>query len=321
MTSRSRLVCFLALAGSIVLGLHCGEDKGPGPQPKLVIIPNSMSIEISCSETFEVDYDGDTPDVTWYVNGIPGGDPWVGMITTEGVYVAPDSLPETFGLVPPSVTLEAVAMEDATVEAKATIFITKEDTTAFVKVDPDTATVFISDSLEFSSEVSGCTTTDVVWSVAAVTGDPEVVGTITDNGMYVAPAKAESPLALMVRAASVGCPDKSGVAKVVVIAGASNFDVELDRYTFAFDTGDPHTYAIEVVYCAYATEGMAVAGLDDEGDYIEVPITVPGPGTYTASVRYAAWPDMPLVLRVEVEGCSALNQYEDILLDEGSGAG
>jgi len=311
----------LALAGSIVLGIHCGEDKGPGPQPKLVIIPGSMSIEISCSETFEVDYDGDTPDVTWYVNGIPGGDPWIGMITTEGVYVAPDSLPSLFGLVPPSVTLEAVAMEDATVEAEATIFITREDTTAFVKVDPDTPTIIIADSLEFSSEVSGCATTDVVWTVAAVTGDPEVVGTIRDNGMYVAPTAAGSPLALMVRAASIDCPDKSGVAKVIVIAGASAFDVELDRYTFAFDTGEPHTYAIEIAYCAYATEGMAVAGLDDEGDYIEVPITVPGPGTYTASVRYAAWVDVPLVLRVEVEGCSALNQYEDFLLDDGTGAG
>jgi hypothetical protein len=278
-----------------------------------------MSIEISCSQTFEVDYEGETPDVRWYVNGVPGGDPWVGMITTEGVYVAPDSLPPLFGVVPPSVTLEAVAVDDAAIEAEATILIT--DTSAFVKVSPDTATLLVGESLQFSYEVSGCPTTDVVWSVAAVTGDPGLTGTISSSGMYFAPTTGESPLGLMVRAASVDCPDKSGVAKLIVIAGAAEFWVELDRYTFAFDTGDTHTEPIGVVYCSYATEGMALSGLDDEGDYVEIPITVPGAGTYTASVRYATWAGFPIAVRVEVEGCSAQNQSVDIALDEGTGAG
>jgi hypothetical protein len=320
-TSKFRLVFLLALAGTVALGLHCGDDKGPGPQPQLVIIPDSVSIEISSSETFKVDYDGDSPDVRWYVNGVPGGDPWIGMITTEGLYVAPDSLPETFGFVSPSVTLRAVAMEDATVEGTTRIFITREDTTAFVKVTPDTATIVITDSLEFTSVVSGCATEDVVWSVAAVTGDPDIVGTISSEGVYVAPTAAQSPLELMVRAVSVDCSDKSGVAKVVVIAGAASFEVELDRYTFSHNIEKPMKYDIAIAYCSHASEGKAVEGLDVEGEYIEVPITVPGPGVYTASVTYAAWVDMPLEVRVEVEGCSELSQSEDFLLDEGTGAG
>ena len=321
MTRRLRLACVLALAGSMIFGLHCGVDKGPGPQPQLVITPDSTSIEISSSQPFEVDYDGDRPQVRWYVNGIEGGDPWVGMITTEGVYVAPDSLPGFAGFVPPSVSLKAVAVEDATVEGEATIFHTKEDTTAFVEVAPDTATLIISDSLQFSSVVSGCATGDVVWSIAAVKGDPDVTGTISSNGMYNAPGLAESPLAVMVRASSVDCPEKSGVAKVVVIAGAVSFEVELDTYTFAYDIDTPIRYPIAVVYCRYASGGKAVEGLDVEGEYIEVPITVPGSGTYTVSVTYAAWVDLPILVRVEVEGCSDLNQHEDIWLDEGTGAG
>ncbi|MFH1313847.1 MAG: hypothetical protein ABIJ00_11565 [Candidatus Eisenbacteria bacterium] len=318
MTSKLRLVCVLALAGGVMLGLHCGDDKGPGPQLQLVIIPDSLTLEISCFRTFDVDYDGDRPKVRWYVNGIPGGDPWIGMITTEGLYVAPDSLPSLFGLVQPSVTLRAVAVEDATVEAEATIFITREDTTAFVNVTPDTATVLVADSIEFSSEVSGCPTTEVVWSVAAVAGDADSIGTIRTNGTYVAPLAAGSTFDLMVRATSVSCPEKSGVAKVLVAGAAKAFDVELEDYTDHLDLGG---YGISVSYCGAASKQHAVEGLDIAGEYLEVPVRVPGTGTYIASVWYSTNIGFSIEVQVTVIDAGPLPQEDSYLLDQGSGIG
>jgi hypothetical protein len=317
-TKKLRLACVLALAGSVLVSLRCGEDKGPGPQPHLVVIPDSPSIEISSSQAFEVDFDGQTPGVTWYVNGIQGGDPWTGMITTEGVYVAPDSVPSLDGFAPGSVMLEAVAVEDATVRGEAAILITRTDTTAFVTVAPDTATVLVGDSLEFSSDVSGCESTDVVWSIAVVAGDPDSIGMIRANGTYVAPPALGATFDLMVRATSEGRPDKSGVAKVLVAGVAKPFDVELEDYTGYLNLG---ARPIAVAYCGAASKDHAVEGLDLSGEYVEVPMRVPGTGTYVASVWYSAGSGTSIEVQVTVTDAGPSPQEADFVLDEGTGIG
>ena len=313
-----RLVGVLALLAGVLLSLRCGEDKGPGPEPRLVILPESPSVEISSSQDFTADYEGETPEVTWYVNGIQGGDPWVGMITPEGVYIAPDTLPSPDGMPSGSVTLKAAAVDDATVQAEAVISVTLTDTTAFVRVTPDTATVLVGDSLEFSSETVGCENTDVIWSVTVVAGDPDSVGWIGTDGIYVAPVAVAATFDLMVRATSVGCPEKSGVAKVLVAGVAKPFEIELEDYTDHLDLGGR---SIAVAYCGAASKDYAVEGLDLAGEYVEVPVRVPGTGTYRAHVYYSAGTETSIDVRVTMTNAGPLPQEADFVLDEGTGIG
>jgi hypothetical protein len=310
--TKLRLACAVALLASILLSLRCGEDKGPGPEPHLVILPRSPSVEISSSQAFTVDYEGETPDV----NGIQGGDPSVGMVTLDGVYIAPDALPLLGSASSGSVTLKAAAVEDATMQADAEISIVGTDTTAFVRVTPDTATLLVGDSLEFSSETVGCENTDVVWSVALVAGDPDSIGWIGADGVYVAPIALATTFDLMVRATSAGCPDKSGVAKVLVSGTPKPFDVELEDYTAYLDLGG-HT--VEVAYCGAASNGKAVEGLDLAGEYVEVPVRVPGTGTYAAYVYYSTNSGTSLDVRVTMTDAGPVPQEADFVLDEGTG--
>ena len=56
--------------------------------------------------------------VRWAVNGLPGGDPALGTISADGVYVAPPVIP-----MPPVVTVTATHQDDASLSASATVTV------------------------------------------------------------------------------------------------------------------------------------------------------------------------------------------------------
>ena len=83
------------------------------------------SIATGGSVDLDADVTGAGPDVTWSVDGVPGGNALVGMVDTEGVYTAP-------GTVPPlgSVTIRASSIEAPSAFFEAVIVITAENTPA-----------------------------------------------------------------------------------------------------------------------------------------------------------------------------------------------
>jgi len=56
--------------------------------------------------------------VRWAVNGLPGGDPALGTISADGVYMAPPVIP-----MPPVVTVTATHQDDASLSASATVTV------------------------------------------------------------------------------------------------------------------------------------------------------------------------------------------------------
>ncbi len=56
--------------------------------------------------------------VRWAVNGLPGGDPALGTISADGVYMAPPVIPT-----PPVVTVTATHQDDASLSASATVTV------------------------------------------------------------------------------------------------------------------------------------------------------------------------------------------------------
>lgn len=86
-----------------------------------------------------------------------------------------------------------------------------------VKVSPADATLLAGQSVQFTAEVSLTDIQrDVAWSVEGVEGGNGSVGTITAEGLYVAPENPPTHLSLTVRAASVALPAVYGEARVAV---------------------------------------------------------------------------------------------------------
>jgi hypothetical protein len=312
---KHKWILAVLVAGSVILGLSCGEDKGSGPEPRLTLDVDSLVIEVSSSHQFTATLDGQAPEVYWYVDEVGGGDQWRGMITTGGLYFAPGDQPA--GNV---VTVMARAVEDTTFEATARVRITKAAGVPFVRVIPNGATISAADSVGLEHTVSGCLSDDVVWSLEPIWGTPPDIGTMRTSGMYVAPDFASSGFAVMAKATSLSCTDKAGIARINIPADPVVTMIELEDYTESYNIQAPHTEEIYVISCTHASEGKAVQGLDNEGEYIRVPMRVTGSGAYTATVRYAAYYGDTARVRVELEGCNGPAE-EEFFLTEGTGVG
>ena len=309
--SRSLWIPLLAIIA--LVGLHCGEDTGSDPSDSvLTIVPDSSKVDASSSRQFEVSFQGEEPAVKWYVMGVEGGDPTFGMITKDGMYVAPDHSP-----IKCCIMVEARGINDPALKGTAKVLVNRTDETPFIVVSPETVTVNLADSVQFSSQVSGCPYDEVIWSVKAVSGSPSTLGTIRPNGLYTPPALPDTDFVLVVKATSTSCADKTGIARAFIVAGLREFKIELEDFTEKFDS--PGSVSIRVASCKSASGGQAVEGLDASGEWIEVPVRVPAPGTYAAKVSYSANLGAQIKVNVAIRGCVTPAPEADFVLDQGTG--
>jgi hypothetical protein len=293
-----------------LLGLRCateectGPDVAGGPEG-----PAYVALEVSSSRQFTLAEHPENTNVAWYVNGIFGGNPAIGMITPTGLFVAPPQVPEM-----PIVTVTGIRKEDPVIRETTNTLIIGTDRTPFVEIVPDVVTAVATDSVRLECAVHGCETSDVTWSLELLSGDWYNIGSIRQNGTYVAPTDPDGDLTLMVIARSTACPDKSGMARVTVKEPVQFF-VEAEEFADSSGTG-----ITRGVTCG---GGRGVSGLNAVGEWISIPITVAVGGKFLASVRYAAGPGDELSLNMAVDGChgEGSSEHAGFLLDEGSGVG
>jgi hypothetical protein len=311
-----RCLNIAALAGALVVLFFtsCGEYDPIEPDiPTLDIYPDSVDVEVSCGRDFAAGFEGAPHVVRWYVGDVVGGDPWKGIITSAGTYVAPANVP-----VSGFVTVKARSLEDPTLEGIATVHIKASPSNAFVIVSPETSTVKVADSRSFSSTVSGCGSDSVIWSLDLVSGvSTSGLGSIDDDGVYKAPLTSGDNFEVLVRATGAACLDKSGIAKVKIPAEPRTFTVELESFTNSFNV--PGSAAIKIEHCSLASSQESVAGLDRNGEFIEIPIYVRGTGNYIAHLGYASQPGTRIWVRIEVDGCGAAGSTAGFTLDQGVG--
>jgi hypothetical protein len=300
------------LVSLAAMTLQCGSDQGPGEG--LTIVPGSVTLEASSYTQFTADYGGITLQVRWYVDGIRGGTPEKGMITSTGLYVAPANIPPGG-----AVTLRAEALADTIPGSDATLWITKPDLTPYVIVSPETSSVWASDEVQFTSQVVNCAEDSVVWSIAKVYGNPPSQGDILTDGRYIAPSAPKSKFALLVKATSVGCNTKIGIATVVVYASRDTFSVEMEDFTEKNDIGGAP--GIRPEDCGSASGGEAVRGMDKVGEWIRVPVTVPASGTYQPYLHYQANAGNITAVSLEMIGCGSSQAAVNFMLEEGDGMG
>jgi hypothetical protein len=187
-----RFVAELAAVCVALVLAGCGGGGGsstpPPPPVSISISPSSVNVPAGSSQQFVATVlNSNNTGATWKVNGTVGGNSTVGTINTNGLYQAPNVVPN-----PATVTVTAVAKADTSKSASASTTVT-----VGISVSPTSAELLLAQNQLFVGTVTGSNNTGLTWSltcdtpVGAPTCDPSTIGTLTDNGdgtaLYTAP--------------------------------------------------------------------------------------------------------------------------------------
>jgi hypothetical protein len=182
--------------------------------------PVAPTVQAGQTQAFQASVTGvsDTT-VSWQVDAIPGGNPNVGTITAgsndTAVYTAPVVIPAT-----PTVTVTAVSNAQPSADGSMPVhLIPFQKTTVSISADectnPNAIPVNIGATAMFTAQVTG-SNQNVTWQVNQITGGNSSVGTITQGGLYTAPANVPNPPTVVVAAVSVANPDVIGKESITI---------------------------------------------------------------------------------------------------------
>lgn len=168
----------------------CGGKKSTPPSTTIAVTISPTTATLAAgaaTQQFTATVTNTTNTaVTWNVDGTVGGNSVVGTITTTGLYTAPTTLPPGSTATTGTVTVNAVSQADATQIATATVTLTAPSVT--ISITPSSVTLPAGTTQQFTANVSGPTNTAVTWNVNGIAGGNAEFGTITDSGLYTAPA-------------------------------------------------------------------------------------------------------------------------------------
>lgn len=174
----------------------------------VAVAPSAASVALGASQTFSSTVTGTANTaLTWTVNGVVGGAPDIGTITSVGLYTAPSVMPAST-----AVTIRATSVASPATYAQAVVTLIPPPAT--VTVSPPGVTMQVGTSQAFIATVTGNPNTAVTWAVNGTVGGSATVGTITSAGVYTAPAAPPTSGPVLVRATSVASP--SSYAQVPV---------------------------------------------------------------------------------------------------------
>ncbi len=182
----------------------------------VTVTPNPVNVAISTEQQFTAAVTGTSNTaVTWYVNGVLGGNSTVGTISTTGLFQAPGTIPT-----PATVTITATSQADSTTSgsAQATIVGTGDAVAVTVSTTPPVTQVYTSSTQQFAATVTGTTNTGVTWQVNGTPGGSATVGTIAASGLYTAPATVPSPATITIQAISQALLSAVGTESVTIVA-------------------------------------------------------------------------------------------------------
>lgn len=266
----------------------------------IVTLNSSMSVTVSPSsanvvpkgqQQFTATVTGSSNQIVlWGVSGPGCSGTNCGMITGTGLYTAPSSIPS-----PNTVTVTATSLANASVTGTATVSIGVVSPIV-VTVTPSSANVVVGQNQQFNAQVTGTNNTLVTWSVAGVGCSGAACGTITQGGLYTAPATQPTPSGVSVIAISQADTTRSGsaIANITpnVVVSVSPPAVQLitgqKQQFMATVTGSGNTgvsWSISGPGCSGVTCGSISSG----GLYT-APSVVPSPPNVTVTATAQADP-------------------------------
>ena len=163
---------------------------------------NSQNFTAEVSNTTNI-------NVTWSVNGVPGGNSTLGIISESGVYTAPADLPANA-----TVQITATSAADTSKSGSSQMTLASD---IAISVTPGGANVELGamQKLQASLTSSGHPDMAILWSLSGA-ACPAACGSVDANGNYAAPQILPSSRAVVVRAQSVADPSKFAIANLSV---------------------------------------------------------------------------------------------------------
>jgi hypothetical protein len=216
------------------------------PQPLQVVVsvsPGTASVASGGQQQFNASVTGSSnTTVSWSASS--------GRISSSGLYVAP-ALAGTYAVT-------ATSSADATKSASATITVAPPPQVS-ITVSPGTASVASGGQQQFNASVTGSSNTAVTWFASS--------GTVSSNGLYVAPALAGT---YAVTATSAADPTKSASATITV-APPPQVSITVSPGTASVASGGQQQFSASVT----GSSNTAVAWFASSG-------TVSSSGLYVA---------------------------------------
>ena len=174
------------------------------PMGSVTISPTNATLAVGGMQQFTATVVNETnTGVTWSVDGVSGGNTTVGTINSNGLYTAPPSAGTH--------TVTATSVADTSKSASAAVSVIS------MTISPQTASLTPLGTQQFTATVQGTTNTSVTWSVDGVSGGNNTVGTVSNAGLYTAPATMGTHT---VTATSAALPSYSVNASVTVAGDA-----------------------------------------------------------------------------------------------------
>jgi hypothetical protein len=253
----------------------------------LTISPATASVNVETPAQFAFSISGGTNNVvTWQVNKITGGNPMVGLIDSNGKYIAPAQVPS-----PATVTVGAVSFEDPNLSATSAVTIVPPPVVKITSPTlPVTVTSGVANKVNFQATVTGGTLNTVFWEVGTVMGaggpGDATIGTIDANGVYSAPATP--PIGSTVFVTAVSQDSATSFASVPVTISA--YSTSSLQGHFAFSMSGKNASGTFVRAGSFFADGAGTlhSGVEDVNDASGVtatPISFAGTYTVTADGR------------------------------------
>jgi hypothetical protein len=235
--STARAAGLLLLMASVMFLASCGSG-GTGNElalPVVTVSPTSASVQAGSPLQFTATVVSPTSTtITWSVNGIQGGNPTMGTISSSGLYTAPATVPN-----PATITVKAISSAETNPFGAALVTITAPAVNAAVTIAPTDTLTPAGTSVQYSATVTGTDNTAVTWYVDGTAGGNSTVGTITASGLYQAPATLPSPATVVVTATSQA--DTSQSASTLLTLTGNNTAPLYVNFGSNGNTGNPST--------------------------------------------------------------------------------
>jgi hypothetical protein len=214
----ARWLALIAMAQQISCGGGAGQNSNVDPARAVTvsISPGSAQISAGASVQFTaIVQNASNPAVSWQVNGVPGGNSSVGIITPSGAATASYTAPvNVSGAL--TVTVAAVLQADATKSGSATVTINPLPR-AQISISPANASVVAGGSLQFSAVVQNGPQA-VIWEVDGIQPGNSTVGFINSTGFYMAPVTIPNPPLVTITAILQTDSSVSGSTSATILA-------------------------------------------------------------------------------------------------------
>jgi hypothetical protein len=94
-----------------------------------------------------------------------------------------------------------------------------------VSVSPQSSTLTVGTSIQFTARVTGTPNTGVTWSINGIAGGSAELGLISSSGFYTVPSVPPSPNVMTVSAASIANPSRTGSASATIVNPAPTLTI------------------------------------------------------------------------------------------------